>query len=106
VLYYLGPNIEHSFRWISPGSVLATILWALATVAFSVYMQVSDPGSAYGSLGSLIVFLLFLYITGVVLLIGTELNALLERRYDPEAREDLARKDKERKGDAVEAAEA
>jgi membrane protein len=103
VLYYLGPNIEHSFRWISPGSILATVIWVLATIAFSIYMQVSDPGSAYGSLGSLLVFLLFLYITGIVLLVGAEFNAILERRYDPEARADIAQKQQE--GEALEAFE-
>lgn len=95
VLYYLGPNIEHSFRWISPGSVLATVLWVIATIGFTIYMRVSDPGSAYGSLGSLLVFLLFLYLTGIVLLVGAEFNAILERRYDPEARADIAQRRQE-----------
>jgi membrane protein len=90
VLYYAGPNIEQSFRWISPGSVLATVLWLVATAGFGLYLRFSNPGSAYGVLGSVLVLLFYLYVTGIIFLIGAELNALLGRRYDPETVEDLA----------------
>lgn len=92
VLYYLGPNIEQSFRWISPGSVAATVLWIALVLGFSTYLRFSDPGGAYGTLGSLLVFLFFLYVTGIILLIGAELNAVLASRFDPETLEDLERK--------------
>jgi membrane protein len=90
VLYYAGPNVEQSFQWISPGSVLATVLWLVATGGFGLYLQFSNPGSAYGALGSVLVLLFYLYVTGIVFLIGAELNALIGRRYDPETIEDLA----------------
>jgi len=92
VLYYAGPNVEQSFRWASPGSVLATALWLLATAGFGLYLRVSNPGSAYGLVGSVLVLLFFLYVTGIVFLLGAELNALLGQRYDPETIRDLATK--------------
>lgn len=82
VLYYLAPAIEQSFRWISPGSVSATILWIAALFGFRYYLSLVSPGSTYGAFSSLIVVLFFLYITSVVLLIGAELNAILQKRYD------------------------
>jgi membrane protein len=90
VLYYAGPNIEQSFRWISPGSILATVLWVIATAGFGIYLRFSNPGSAYGVLGSVLVLLFYLYVTGIVFLIGAELNALIGRKYDPETAKDLA----------------
>lgn len=92
VLYYAGPNIEQSFRWISPGSIIATVLWLAATAAFGIYLQFSNPGSAYGVVGSVLVLLFFLYMTGVIFLIGAEVNALIAKKYDPEVIEDLATK--------------
>lgn len=84
VLYYLGPAIEQSFQWISPGSILATLLWVVAVFGFQFYLALSDPGSAYGAFGGLIVFLFFLYISGLIFLLGAELNAVLQKRYDEE----------------------
>lgn len=92
VLYYAGPNVEQSFRWSSPGSILATVLWLLATVGFRLYLLVSNPGSAYGLVGSVLVLLFFLYVMGIVFLLGAELNALLGQRYDPKTIRDLATK--------------
>ena len=53
-------------------------------------MRFSNPGSAYGVLGSVLVLLFYLYVTGIVFLIGAELNALIGRKYDPATVEDLA----------------
>jgi len=92
VLYYAGPDIEQSFPWISPGSVVATILWLIATAVVGIYVSFFKPGSAYGVVGSVLVLLFFLYVTGIVFLLGAELNALLAKRYDPETVRDLARK--------------
>jgi len=92
VLYYAGPNVEQSFKWASPGSIVATVLWLLATAGFGLYLQISNPGSAYGLVGSVLVLLFFLYMTGIVFLLGAELNALLGRRYDPATIDDLATK--------------
>ena len=81
-LYYLGPNVEQSFRWITVGSIVATLLWIVAIFGFKLYLAISNPGSTYGAFGGLIVFLFFLYITSLIFIIGAELNATLENRFD------------------------
>jgi membrane protein len=91
-LYYWGPNVDHSFRWVSPGSALSTILWLIATAGFGVYLRFSNPGSAYGVVGSVLVLLFFLYVTAIIFILGAELNAMLAKRADPKAIEDIATK--------------
>jgi membrane protein len=90
VLYYLGPNIEQSFRWISPGSVLATVLWIVIALGFSFYVNVANPGSAYGAVGSVVVLLFYLYVSSIAFILGAELNSVLQRRFDEKTVEDLA----------------
>jgi membrane protein len=81
VLYWAAPNVKQpGFRWISPGGVLAVIGWVIASVAFAFY--VSNFGSynkTYGALAGPIVFLVWLWISNVVILLGAEFNAELER---------------------------
>lgn len=90
LLYYVGPAVDQSFRWISPGSVLATLLWILLVFGFKFYIQYADPGSAYGALGSIVVLMFFLYISAIIFVVGAEINAILGERYDPETIRDLA----------------
>lgn len=90
ILYWAGPAIEQTFRWISPGAVFATLLWLLATFGFSLYLRFSNPGSAYGILGGLVVLLFFLYLSSIVLLLGCEVNAVIDKRYDPKVIRDKA----------------
>jgi membrane protein len=83
VLFHVTPNVRQpKFRWLSPGAVLAIVVWVLASVGFGFYVSTFGnygQGSAYGSLGSIIVFLLWLWITNLALLLGVELDAELER---------------------------
>ncbi|HLI50506.1 MAG TPA: YihY/virulence factor BrkB family protein [Thermomicrobiaceae bacterium] len=83
LLYYWGPNIEQSFRWVTPGSVVAAILWFITVLAFKLYITLSNPATGYGAAGSVLVLLVFLYLTGVILILGAQLNAVLETRLDP-----------------------
>ncbi len=92
LLYYLGPNVEQSFRWVSAGSLLATVLWLIATAGFGLYLRFSNPATAYGVVGSVLVLLFFLYITAIIFILGAELNALLEKTFDDETIDDLGRK--------------
>ncbi len=94
VLYYTGPNVDISFRWVSPGSVLATTLWLGAVTLFGWYLKVSDPGSAYGALGSVVVLMFFLDVTGFIFLLGAKLNAEIGKRFDPLTINDLATTEK------------
>ena len=81
LLYWAAPNVKHpKFKWVSPGGVLAVLLWLLASAAFAFY--VSNFGSynkTYGSIGGVICFLTWLWISNVVILLGAEFNAELER---------------------------
>jgi membrane protein len=86
-LYYLTPNVrQRGFRWITPGSILAVILWVIASIGFSLY--VSHFGSfnkTYGSLGAVVVFLIWLWISNMAVLFGAEFNAEIERSRQLEA---------------------
>ena len=81
ILYYMGPNVRQpGIRWVSPGSVLAVIAWLVASAAFAFYVaNFSSYNKTYGALGGVIAFLVWLWITNVVILLGAELNAELER---------------------------
>jgi membrane protein len=82
LLFYLGPNIDQDWRWVSPGSIFATLLWVITVFGFKFYLAVSNPGSAYGIFGALVVLLFFLYVTGLIFLLGSELNAVILKRSD------------------------
>ena len=81
LLYWAAPNVKQPrFRWISPGGLLAVLLWVIASAAFAFY--VSNFGSynkTYGALGGVIVFLVWLWISNIAVLLGAEFNAELER---------------------------
>ncbi|MCQ4277072.1 YihY/virulence factor BrkB family protein [Stutzerimonas degradans] len=79
VLYYVTPDVKQEFRFITPGSVLAVIVWIAASVGFGIYVQnFADYNATYGSIGAIIVLLLYFYISAAVLLLGAELNAVIE----------------------------
>ena len=80
LLYWAAPNARQPFRWVSPGGILAIVLWLLASAAFAVYVaNFGSYNKTYGSLASVIVFLVWLWISNIALLLGAELNAELER---------------------------
>jgi membrane protein len=80
VLYYTAPDADiRGFRYVTPGSLVAIVVWALASAAFALY--VANFGSydkTYGTLGGLIVLLVWLWISNLAILFGAELNAVLE----------------------------
>lgn len=79
LIYYLGPDVEQRFVFITPGSVLGVVLLALASLGFSWYAaNFADYSATYGSVGAVIVLMLWLYLTGIVILLGSEINALVE----------------------------
>jgi membrane protein len=81
VLYYASPNAKiRGFRWVTPGSLVAIVAWAIASAGFALY--VANFGSydkTYGTLGGLIALLIWLWISNLAILFGHELNAELER---------------------------
>ena len=81
VLYHYAPDRDVPFRWISWGAGIAVVLWLVASIAFQIYA--SNFGSyneTYGSLGAIVVMLLWLWISATVTLVGAEINAVLEGR--------------------------
>ncbi len=81
LLYWAAPNVKHpGFRWLSPGAVCAVVLWVIASAAFALYVaNFSSYNKTYGALASLVVFLVWLWISNIAVLLGAELNAELER---------------------------
>ena len=87
LLYYASPNVRlPRFRWVTPGSVLALALWVLASAAFAFYVgNFGSYDKTYGTLGGVVSFLVWLWITNIALLLGAELNAELERSRELDA---------------------
>ncbi|MDY7229557.1 YihY/virulence factor BrkB family protein [Hyalangium rubrum] len=81
VLYYALPDVKQKFKFITPGSVVGVVIWVIASWGFSKY--VANFGSYdvnYGAIGGVIVMLLWMWITSQVILLGAEINAILEHR--------------------------
>ncbi|NRD07461.1 YihY/virulence factor BrkB family protein [Rathayibacter agropyri] len=87
ILYYWAPNIRQpKFRWMSVGSILALVVWLVASAGFAFYVaNFSNYNKTYGSLGAVIVFLLWIWITNIALLFGAEFDAELERGRELQA---------------------
>ncbi|MBT1630902.1 YihY/virulence factor BrkB family protein [Curtobacterium flaccumfaciens] len=87
VLYYWSPNVKQpKFRWVSGGSILAILIWIIASVGFGFYVgNFSNYNATYGSLGGVIVFLLWIWITNNALLFGAEFDAEIERGRELQA---------------------
>lgn len=79
LIYYATPDVEQDFRFITPGSVVAVIVWLAASIGFGIYVQnFGNYNATYGSIGAIIVLLLYFYISAAVLLLGAQLNATIE----------------------------
>ncbi|MGH3545085.1 MAG: YihY/virulence factor BrkB family protein [Mycobacteriales bacterium] len=81
VLYWASPNVRHgSFRWVTPGSIVAVLIWVLASAAFAFYVaNFGSYNKTYGTLATPIIFLVWLWITNLAILFGAQLNAEAER---------------------------
>jgi membrane protein len=96
ILYYASPNAKQpGFKWISPGSVVAVVIWVVASALFALYVATfASYNKTYGALAGVIVFLTWLWITNLAVLLGAELNAEAEREREmalgvPGAEEDI-----------------
>ena len=81
ILYWAAPNVKQpGFRWVSPGGLIAVLLWVIASAAFAFYVaNFASYNKTYGALGGVIVFLTWLWISNIAVLLGAELNAEVER---------------------------
>ncbi len=93
LLYNFAPNHDpFEWKWITPGAIIAVLLWILFSIGFQIYLSYFDTYAAtYGSLGAVIILLLWLYLTALVILIGGAVNAILDEEsgvkkeaHDPE----------------------
>lgn len=85
IYYYLGPNRDSPrWQWLTPGGVAGAVIWMAASLLFVVYVSnFNSYGKTYGPLAGVIVLVLWLYLSGIAVLIGGELNSELERRAAP-----------------------
>jgi membrane protein len=87
LIYYYGPDLdERHWRWITPGSAFGAFLWLLSSAGLRVYLHFLNTYSAfYGSLGAVMILLVWLYVAALAFLIGGEINAEIERSANPTA---------------------
>jgi len=79
LLYYFGPDADQDWVWITPGAIVATVLWLLVSVAFRLYVaNFTDYNASYGAVGGVIVLMLWFYMSGLAILFGAELNSEIE----------------------------
>ena len=106
LIYYFAPDFrEQSWAWLTPGAAIGVALWLLVSIAFRVYLSFFDSYNAtYGSLGAVIILMLWLYFTGAAVLIGGEVNSEIEHaaatQGDPEAKEKGEKAPQEKEGAA------
>jgi membrane protein len=81
LLYWAAPNVKQpGFRWVTPGCVIAVLLWILVSAAFAFYVaNFGSYNKTYGSLGAVIIFFIWLWLSNIAILLGAEFDAELER---------------------------
>jgi membrane protein len=89
ILYWAAPNVKQpGFRWVTPGGLLAVVVWIVASAAFAFYVaNFGSYNKTYGTLGGVIAFLVWLWISNIAVLLGAEFNAEMERGRRMEAGE-------------------
>jgi membrane protein len=79
LVYYIAPDAEQEWVWVTPGALLATTLWLVGSLLFRQYVvSFGNYQATYGALGGVVVLLLWMYLTGLVIVVGAEVNAEIE----------------------------
>ena len=88
IVYHYAPDRAQSkWQWISWGAVMATALWLSGSVVFTIYVsKIGNYDKIYGSISSVVILLLWLYLSAYIILLGAELNAEIDRQAAPKAR--------------------
>jgi membrane protein len=82
LVYHFAPNRRGRWVWVTPGALLATALWILSSFGFKVYLaHFADYTATYGAIGGVIVTMLWFYVCGFALLVGAELNGVIEQPW-------------------------
>ncbi|GAB6898268.1 YihY/virulence factor BrkB family protein [Kineosporia succinea] len=80
ILYWAAPNAKQGFRWVTPGGILAVVLWAIASAGFGFYVaNFSSYDATYGTFAGIVIFLIWMWISNLAILLGAEFNAELDR---------------------------
>jgi len=91
VIYYVAPDIKQEFRFFSPGAVLAVLAWIGASLAFDYYVNAfANYNAMYGSIGTIIVLLLYFFLSAAMLLFGAEVNAVIDQHAQEEVKHNLS----------------
>lgn len=79
IIYYFAPDVKQEWVWITPGSLVATSLWLVVSLGFRYYVSAfGNYNETYGALGAAAILLLWMYLTGLAILIGGEINSVIE----------------------------
>jgi membrane protein len=82
IVYGVGPDVEQRFRFVTPGAFLVVLAWMTASLAFNFYIRnISKVGMLYGSVGTIIVLLLYFLICSIIVLLGAEMNVVIEQQF-------------------------
>jgi len=88
LVYYYAPDVEQSFKWISPGSIVAVLMWLIFSLLFSIYVERSGSFNAtYGTFAGIIILMLYIYYSAFIMLVGAQLNQVIEE-YIPEGKDE------------------
>ena len=86
IVYHSAPNRKSPWVWITPGAVLATGLWIASSFGFKLYVaNIADYAATYGTIGGIIVTMLWFYVCGLAILVGAELNGVIEQAWRDES---------------------
>jgi membrane protein len=79
IVFYFGPDADQDWAWITPGALIGSVLWLLVSLATKIYVaNFTDYNAAYGSVGGVMVVMLWMYVSGIAILAAAELNAEIE----------------------------
>lgn len=88
LVYYFAPNADNQWVWVTPGALLATTLWLITSAGFKLYVQnIGSYTAVHGAIGTVIVLMLWFYLSGFALLVGAELNAEIDKALAPQDQE-------------------
>jgi len=90
LIYYFAPDVEQRFKWVSPGSIVAVIMWLLFSLVFSLYVNNfggESYSASYGALAGVAILMLYIYYTSYILLLGAEMNQVIEEHI-PEGKDE------------------
>ena len=99
LIYYLFPKTDQPFRFITPGAIIAVIVWIAASLAFSFYVKnFASYSATYGAIAAVIVLLLYFFISAAIMLLGAEINAEVYHQVAKEGGGEGGRSEEEKTG--------